>query len=175
MPKKKELAPAKNRKQAKFTAKIAGPDRNGQTIVSRKDCIEMLEAAGPISGALSKKLKIPKSLHKKEGSSSFTSEPDESMAGLMDALLMGMPIPADLPNYGIELNSHGSTTYGVLVDKKRKIIVMGDVMNAYDDEGNWEFFSMGLREALNAAKSLEKEGKEFLFVVNKELSTSVLQ
>ncbi|MBU0532227.1 MAG: hypothetical protein ABH983_00785 [Candidatus Micrarchaeota archaeon] len=175
MPSKKKTVRANGTRTGKFNPKNSGPDNNHKPSISKKNCIEALEISGPISDELRKKLNLPNKLYAKPGVLSFTSEPEGSMVGLMEALLTGMPIPENLPDYGIEINARGSITYGLLVDKTRGIIVMGDIMSAYDESGNWEFFMMGLDEAMTTAKSLKREGKEFLFIVNKELSTTVLK
>lgn len=154
----------------RFRKKNAGPDNNRRRKIASAECVEILSRVAPLDEKRAKELKMPKELFVCESETSFTSNPDENVTSVRNAVLMHDSPPDDLPEFSIDLTSKGSTTFCILVDRKRGILVADSVRNMYSEQGSWDMFFRGMKKALEAMKKSEEEGKKAeLVVVNERM------
>ncbi len=159
--------------ERRFKAKNSAPDKNQKRKVTSAECIAFLGRIAPLDEKGAKELKLPKELFVGESETSFTSNPDDNLVSLRNAVLMHELPPDDLPDFAIDVTSKGSNTFIILADKKRKILVVDSVRNMYSEQGNWKMFFVSIKDALQALKKSEKEGKKVEYVVVNESTIEV--
>lgn len=159
--------------QRRFRAKNANPDNNKKRKISSAECVSILATVAPLDEKLAKELNIPEELFVGESGTTFTRNPDDNIAPLRNAVLLHDPPPGDLPDFAIDVTSKGSNTFCILVDKRRKIVIVDAVRNMFSGQGSWEMFFKGVAEAIEAVKSFEKQGKNVEFVVVNESMVEV--
>ncbi len=148
-----------------FRAGSLKAERGPVIEITRKEMITALRRVGPLSEDLSEAFAIPDTLYTKDNQS-YSASKDSDPAAVSASLLFGTALPEAMPEYSIHIFGRGSNTYCVLVDAKRKVIVMDRVNHMQAESGHWGSFTTNLRLALEAAGSLISEGADFRFLVS---------
>ncbi len=166
-PQNKERAAAADsgrRSPARFGAAIKAEGRPLLEI-SRRDMIRAMRAVGPLADDSAESLAIPERLYTKDGQA-YSSSRDSDPAAVSKSLLLSTPFPEAVPEYSLHLFGRGGSTYCVLVDSKRKVIVMGRVNQMQAESGSWGQFMTDLSLALGESQRLQAEGTGFRFVLS---------
>ena len=144
--------------------------------LDRKECISMLETLAPVSKSFQDILRLPETLFQVGEGRSFSSDPDRSISEIAYYLTAGKEISAELlkttPDYAIEITYRSSTNFCVLLDKKRKILVMQSLGNPLGQELTWDYMARAIEDALRDVSS--RRGEDFAFIVNLENITSAI-
>jgi hypothetical protein len=113
-------------------------------------------------------LAVPDTLYRFEGEGTFTysSDRQSGIGGLIRALRNGSQYIRPKADYGITLYETASTTYFVLFDASRKILVRA-ILHCYHDkppEKNWSDIKQAIKTAVALSQSDEGKKKDSLAV-----------
>ncbi len=150
--------------------------RNESNRVPPGRVLEILERElnTPISDDLKNLMDIRMDLTAGKNGPTFSSdETIGSMTVLASSLQRLLFFPTCLPDFGISLGG-GSSVCCTLVDKERKILVNEEVNMIMTNRPSWKSFENSLRTALDKAKKLESEGRDFDFVFMNQGRQSVI-
>lgn len=162
--------------------KVRNPDFRGGGVmtedslkVSKAEALEMMKGLASAPKELSDALSMPDSLFLVGDTPSLSSEPSKGIARVFGSLIMGGPLPHDVPDYGIHISQHGSSLFCTLLDRKRKIIVCDSISSGYSENASWDSFIRSVDDALSLVRESEASGRAFDFVVNKENNVQTIR
>lgn len=143
--------------------------------VSSETCIRILECVTEMDEELVSMLELPPTIFKlgRGESYSFSSSPDRGIGRVFFSLYLGGLWKTDFADYGIALNQRGSHVFCILVDRRRRIIVIDAVNSMYASEGSWDQFKSTLRKALEKAKTMMERNYDFEFIISREGFTKI--
>ncbi len=162
------------RPSGRFPAGTLDP---AQKTASRDEVVSLLGEFAPLDPSFGAALEIPERLYmigSRASPVSFTANPSGDPGAVARWLLAGFAKPAQFPDFGIHIGTHGSSLFCTLIDKFKKVIVVEAIGGDYAGKGSWKAFESSFRAALSKAEELGKQGAGFDFVVVKDGVTEVI-
>ncbi len=135
--------------------------------VRPESVIRSLSRVGPMGPEVVKALAMPPALFDvgKPGHISFSSDPESSASSVSGCFYLGLPLPAKIPGYAIDVSAKGGILYCTLVDSKRRIIISSPLGSTHGRAGDWVSVELGIKRALREASTALSGGKRFGFVL----------
>jgi len=178
---------AKNEKMGKVLQFPARPRRPAADPLEGKDpvitldkeaCITLLEGFARVPGSLVKALELPDRLFRLDEGPSISSDPKKGISEIAVALVAGKKITAEMldgtPEYAVCMTYRSSSSFCVLLDKKRKILVMGDLGSTLGSGLSWEPMTDAINEAVRSRDEMAASGEKFSLILCQEFGAQAI-
>lgn len=120
-------------------------------LVHRSTCEYLLNNLASMPLNLVERLEIPEIMLMAGDVSSFTADGGKHASALAHALAWGEKLPEHIPHYGICFFRKDDRKFCLLVDQRRKIMVMEEFYDAKTTQSPWERFEKSLEIACERA------------------------
>ncbi|MEW6748513.1 MAG: hypothetical protein AB1295_02290 [Candidatus Micrarchaeota archaeon] len=133
--------------------------------LDKEACITLLEGFARVPGSLVKALALPEKLFRLDEGPSVSSDPKEGISRIAKALVAGDKVTSEMldgtPEYAIAMTYRSSSSFCVLLDKRRKILVMAELGNTLGSGLSWEPMTDAINEAVASRDKKAASGERF--------------
>ena len=142
------------------------------SVLDKEACIALLEGFARVTGDLKRQLELPDRLFMVGKGPSISSDPEKNIGELAFSLMTGKDPNAallkDAPDYALQMGHRSSSAFCILMDKRRKIIVMESLGNSLGGDISWDGVAAAIEAAVQDREERTKRGEKFGFILSLE-------
>jgi len=142
-------------------------------VLDKEACLSLLGIVANVPFGLARALDIPSKLYSVGEGPSISSDPEKDISDIAFKLVSNQELKpkmiAESPEYGIYITYRSSSSFCLLLDKRRKIMVFESLGNALGGGLSWGPFIEAVDDALKSRDEMKKRGEKFDLILSEEL------
>lgn len=142
-------------------------------VLDKKACLSLLGIVANVPADLARVLDVPPKLYSVGEGPSISSDPEKDLSDIAFKLVANQELKSEMlaeaPDYAIYITYRSSSSFCLLLDKRRKIMVFEGLGNALGGGLSWGPFIDAVDDAVKSRDELKKRGEKFDLILSEEL------